>query len=307
MKTQLFPLLVATLSLFVGSLARAQLFNDPFNGSSVTVNDGIGAVNPPSASTTAFATGGATQSGGGGAIFAPSGNFGISYLSSLTGTSGSTYGLTSVPTDFQFTINSVSVSANNSGGIVEYIGGPSTNAGVKIELGVVSGNTVAGADNDLYDNTKGGLYVGLFYNAAGQLQGNLRAVNSSHAALNDNGVGTSTLALFSLASPGNSSPLTVQFDLTSTGYTVLFSEAATVTSGSLTGTYGTAVTGFGAGVRLNALGQNVANGRGSSVLGDVEVAAVPEPSSLAMLACGAAMLFTLNRQRCRKSAGCGQN
>ena len=299
--------LVATI--FACSLAAhgQVIFNDNFNGSDVTVNDGSGAVNS-TANTTAFSsqtdsnnTNGPipiTQNAGG-AFYAPTGGYGEQNLASITGNNaaGNGYALGPTATGFSVTVNNINVTGDGGGrGDIPN----SANGGFRFELGIVSANA-PGGDPELYANTNGGLYVNLFYDKEGHLTGDVRLTTSAKgygydgsaasAGGNNGDNGIFELASFSLAQGAGTTssytnPLTVTFDLTSTGYAIDFSQAVDVSSGSLTGTFSPLEqSDLSNGVRASLFAQGWSNGDGSGNISNFEVA-VPEPSSVYLLGLG---------------------
>jgi len=286
----------ASLCLVLGSVTTngQVIFNDNFNGSSLTTNDGSGSVNPGS-NPSAFQSGGSSGSltqGSGGAEYAPGGGYGEQFLSSTTGnnSAGSAYALNSTGTDFSVTVNTVSVS-NNGGGRSDIPN--SDNGGFRFELGLVSANASYG-DPEVYNNTSGGIYINLFYDQQGNLTGDLRLTDSSKNGQYDSSgsQGIYDLASFTIPQPSGTTasyttPLTVTFDLTSTGYAISFDETADVSSGSLSGTFTSLEQAdLGVGVRANLLGQGWSNGDGSGDIQQFEVAVAPEPPVVYLLGLG---------------------
>jgi hypothetical protein len=273
---------LASICLILGSAAAngQVIFNDNFNGSSLTTNNGSGSVNPGS-NTTAFQSGGNTGTlaqGSGGAEYAPGGGYGEQFLSSTTGNNsgGAAYGLNSTGTDFSVTVNNVSVS-NNGGGRGDIPN--SDNGGFRFELGLVSANAGYG-DPEVYNNTSGGIYINLFYDQQGNLTGDLRVTDSSKNGQYDSSgtLGIYDLASFTVPQPSGTAasyttPLTVTFDLTSTGYAVSFNETADV------------------------LGQGWSNGDGSGDIQELQVAVAPEPPVAYLLGLGTLALVFVGFRR----------
>jgi hypothetical protein len=295
----------ATLALFAASKgAQGQiLFNDNFNSSSVTTNTGTGDVNP-SSSTTVFSTAATPSQNSNGANFTPPSSYSHQSIYSSTGnTDGNTaYALTGVPTTFSITVNTVTVTSDSTANARPDIP-ESGNAGFTWEFGLFSANNTSN-DPELYSNTTGGIYLRLFYDKEGVLSGNLRAVDSTHASGADASgtTGIHELASFTIAQPGGTTtsyttPLTVSFALTSTGYSVGLSQAATVVSGSLSGSF-TALeqTNLSPGVRMDLFGQGWNNGDGSGTLSNVAVTA-PEPPAAWLLGAGLLALGAVSLRR----------
>jgi hypothetical protein len=292
--------------------AHAQvIFNDNFNGSSTGNNNGAGAINPTS-NTSVFSTGGDSGSQtitSGGAALSPGSGYGSQWLTSFTGNNGNNqaFALGSTGTDFSFTVNNVNVSANggnNRGDIPN-----SANGGFRFELGMVSANAGYG-DPELYTNVSGGIYVYLFYDQQGNLTGDVRATDSTKPGGGDSsGIqGIYELASFDITQPvgttsSYNSPLTVNFDLTSTGYAISFSQTATVLSGSLTGSFNTTEQGdFSNGVRTNILGQGWSNGDGSGDVREFEASIAPEPPVVYLLGLGTLALAFVGFRRATSRA-----
>jgi len=277
------------------SLAHGQLLLDNFNGSNVLTNNGSGAINHTS-STTALRIGigsavTLTSSPVNGAHYTPGANWASTSLVTTTGNTkgGTAYGLNSQGVDFSITVDDVTVSSDDS---VNGADMPNSgNAGFRWELGVVSAN--ATGDVQLYTNTKGGIYVNLFYDKEGVLSGDLRAIDTTKPGNKDapGTTGIYELASFTLPSgttgASYTDPLTVTFDLTSTGYSVDFSKTATVTSGSLSGTFNSSEqTGFSSGVLLTAFGQGLNSGFGNGYVTQLEIADAPEPPAVWLMVVG---------------------
>lgn len=293
------------LALSLSTSGHAQIFNDNFNGSSLTTNDGVGSVNPTS-NTTAFQTGGSSGTltqGSGGAQFAPGGGYGNQVMTTITGTTdgNSAYGLNATGTDFSVTVNNISVSSD--GGARTDIPG-SENAGFRFELGVVSAN--AGIyDPELYNNAQGGIYVNLFYDKEGVLSGDLRITDTNKTGQYDSSgtAGVHDLATFTIpqavgTTASYSNPLTVTFDLTNTGYSIGFSQTVDVSSGALSGAFTSLEqTDLSGGVRANLFAQGWDSGDGSGDIQNFDVAVAPEPPGVYLLGLGTLGLAFLGFRR----------
>jgi hypothetical protein len=304
-----FTILTSLCIVLVPAIAHGQIFNDDFNGSSLTTNDGAGSVNPTS-NTTAFFAGGdsgtLTQGSGGGADYAPGGGYGYQDMTSETGTvdSNSAYGLSSTGTDFSFTTDNVSV-FQDGGGRTDIPG--SENAGFRFELGIVSAN--AGIyDPELYGNSQGGIYVNLFYDKEGVLSGSLRITDTNKMGAGDSSgaAGIHDLSTFTIpqamgTTTSYTNPLTVTFDLTSTGYSIGFNQTVDVSSGSLSGTFTSLEqTNLGVGVRANLYGQGWDSGDGSGDIQEFKVAVAPEPPVVYLLGLGAMAFGVFGFRRVRR-------
>jgi hypothetical protein len=286
--------------IFVSVAANGQvIFNDNFNGSSVSTNNGVGAANP-TANTTAFnvqTDSGTLTQNAGGASFNPGGGYGEENLSSVTGNTdgGFAYALGATGTDFAVTVDNINVTANSAGNRSDIPN--SGNGGFRYELGIVSANN-GGGDPELYSNSNGGLYVNLFYNQQGVLTGDVRATDSTKGGSYDSAgsPGIYELASFNIPqSVGTTSsytnPLTVTFDLTSTGYTIDFSEGVNVTSGALSGNFTSLEqTDLSNGVRASLFTQGWAEGDGSGNISEFEVSVAPEPPVVYLLGLGSLAL-----------------
>jgi hypothetical protein len=281
--------------LLTASVSRGQvIFNDNFNGSSLTTNDGAGSVNPTSNTTAFNANGnsGMVAQGSGGAQYTPGGGYAEQDLSTVTGTTsnGFAYGLGATGTDFSITVNNINVTGNG-GGRSDIPN--SNNGGFRFELGIVSANASYG-DPEVYNNTSGGVYINLFYDQQGNLTGDLRLTDSSKNGQYDSAGTTGIYDLASFTIPQGAGtttsytgPLTVTFDLTSTGYAISFNQTADVSSGSLSGTFTSLEqSDFTNGVRANLLGQGFSNGDGSGDISEFEVAVAPEPPVVYLLGFG---------------------
>jgi hypothetical protein len=282
--------------LLTASLAPAQvILNDNFNGSNVSTNDGSGAVNP-SSNTGAF-VGSASQNVNG-AYYNATGYYGNQTEVSNTGNvdSNTAFGLTATGTNFQVTANNVVVTQD--GGTRPDIPGSGT-AGFRFELGIVSANAGQGGDPELYNNGSGGVYVNLFYDKEGDLTGDVRITDAGKPQGDSSGTpDVIEIATFSLASA--TAPVAVDFDLTSTGYSISFDQAVTVSSGSLSGTFASVgiTNEFNNGVRASLFGQAWGgDGAGTGNISNFNVAVAPEPPVVYLLGLGMLGLAFLGFRR----------
>ncbi|MCS7305865.1 MAG: PEP-CTERM sorting domain-containing protein [Thermoguttaceae bacterium] len=227
----------------------------------------------------------------------------------------------------RWTHQRVYVDADQTATYPQFPGGEQ--ADFRIEYGLVSANRAVTGNNDLYNNTSGGLYVNLFYEREASatnltLTGNIRATTKNKPVGDTEGLtGLVTLATFRL---GNVAGITggdfgqildVIIDADLNGWRVSFADqngpiTPTVLSGSLSGGWtnlSSVIDGetisftdeFLNGVFLFAGAQGMGAGRGSAVFDSVFVyLTVPEPNAWALFGLGGLLLVGLGYRRLRR-------
>ncbi len=200
----------------------------------------------------------------------------------------------------------------------------------RIQYGLVSANRPVTGNNDLYNNTSGGLYVNLFYEREASatnltLTGNIRAVTKAKTSAGDTEglAGLVTLATFRLGEVAGITGgdfgqiLDVMIDADLNGWRVSFADqngpiTPTVLSGSLSGGWtnlSSVLDGetisftdeFVNGAFLFAGAQGIGAGRGSVVFDSVFVyLSVPEPTTWTLFALGSLLLAGMGYRRLRR-------
>jgi hypothetical protein len=219
------------------------------------------------------------------------------------------------------------VDADQTSNYPQFPGGEQ--ADLRIEYGLVSANRPVTGNNDLYNNTNGGLYVNLFYEREESgtnltLTGNIRATTKNKPVGDTEGLtGLVTLATFRLGDVAGITGgdygqiLDVKIDADMNGWRVSFADqngpiTPTVLSGSLSGGWTnlrSVIDGetisftdeFLNGAFLFAGAQGIGGGRGSVVFDSVFVyMTVPEPSTWALFGLGSLLLVGMGRRRFRR-------
>lgn len=280
------------------------LLNDPFNDGTPTSNTGPDAVGP--ANPWVSYSGG--YSGHQGTIAETDGRltfhsddnttpYGLAQLDSRN--SGLDLGFyNAVGTTYQYTLGGMTVDHANTQARTD-IPGAGLGA-IRYELGVISYNDPSTGTNttidELYRTTSGGVFVDVYKDANGLVTGNIRETNDQHPQDSDSDgvVGVKTLATFTLGTDGVD-PFNVNLALTQDGYALTSDKAVTVTSGAISGTFGTREDGTSAffnagdwnnGAFITVGGQNWGGttdgtgGYGSLGVDQVRVLTTPEPAAL---------------------------
>jgi hypothetical protein len=227
----------------------------------------------------------------------------------------------------EWTHQRVYVDADQTSNYPQFPGGEQ--ADLRIEYGLVSANRPVTGNNDLYNNTNGGLYVNLFYEREQSgtnltLTGNIRATTKNKPVGDTEGLtGLVTLATFRLGDVAGITGgdygqiLDVKIDADMNGWRVSFADqngpiTPTVLSGSLSGGWTnlrSVIDGetisftdeFLNGAFLFAGAQGIGGGRGSVVFDSVFVyMTVPEPSTWALFGLGSLLLVGMGRRRFRR-------
>jgi hypothetical protein len=201
-----------------------------------------------------------------------------------------------------FTTHSAAVTHDQSGTLAQFPGGQQ--ADWRQELGLFSfrRSPTDNADDELYLNHSGGLYIDLFYDQNGgpsgtnlKVTGNVRAVNKFHTTNSDTegSPGLETLATFTLNGYDGQSNLLSTLHVNNTGFSLGFDKSVSwqvspLVGASIVGTDdGTLVGNFtdmndasftdefvnpyGPDAYISAMGQNMGPGRGSGDLSNVTV------------------------------------